>query len=556
VLNGTIPSGISDTGASSSCAPPTEAALIHTNQRSLKRFQVPTGEIIPATSEALLHHKLRGDARKVAVVPGIKTNTLLSTGKMADENYIAIYDKHECNIYDGNTTNITVSNKEVLKGYRCPTSGHWRIPLRPVPKSHNHYFHSTPTPKTTATQHKRTVLLDRPSPYDAIANVYELPSTKQTVRYLHAAAGFPTKNTWLAGIRAGSYATWPAISQNTVSKHFPESDETQQGHMKQTPQGVRSTKPVETPDSTIEPNKKYSDIFIKVVDHRETIYTDQTGALPIISRTGNRYQMVLCEIDSNSILVEPLRNRTEGELMKTYQKLVDRLKSYGIIPKHHILDNEASEDFKATILSNGMDYQLVPPHIHRRNIAERAIQTWKDHFIAIMSGVDQTFPKNMWDLLIPQAELTLNLLRQSNVTPKISAYAHLHGPFEYNNHPLAPMGTAVQMHEKPSQRKTWAPHSVDGWYVGTSLEHYRAHKIRHKATKAERVSDTVFIKHKYLTNPAVTPADAVIAAAQQLTQALRSRHSNHHPQWEALNKLAQQFTKQAEEDTEKWNQPA
>ena len=187
--------------------------------------------------------------------------------------------------------------------------------------------------------------------------------------------------------------------------------------------------------------------------------------------------MVFCEIDSNNILVEPLRNRTEGELIKTYQKLIDRLKSYGIRPKHHILDNEASEAFKATIVTNGMDYQLVPPHIHRRNLAERAIQTWKDHFIAIMSGVDKSFPRNMRDLLIPQAELTLNLLRQSNMTPRILAYAHLHGRFDYNKHTLAPMGSAVQMHEKPTQRKTWAPHSIDGWYVGTSLEHYRAHKF-------------------------------------------------------------------------------
>ena len=94
VLNGTLASGISDTGASSSCAPPTETALLHTNQQSHKRFQVPTGEVVPATDQALIHHKLRGAARQVAIVPGIKTNTLLSTGKMAGENYTAIYDKN------------------------------------------------------------------------------------------------------------------------------------------------------------------------------------------------------------------------------------------------------------------------------------------------------------------------------------------------------------------------------------------------------------------------------------------------------------------------------
>jgi hypothetical protein len=253
VLNGTLPSGISDTGASSSCAPPTEQALIHTNQRSYKRFQVPTGEVVPATKQALLHHKLRGEARKVALVPGIMNNTLLSTGKMADENYIAIYDKEECNIYDGNTTKITVSKKEVLKGYRCPKTGQWRIPLKPVPHSHNHYFNNMPTPKTLISNNKQTILVDRPSPHDAIANVYELPSTEQTVRYLHAAAGFPTKPTWLAAIRKGSYDTWPGITHHTVNKYYPESDETPKGHMKQSPQGVRSTKIKQSPQGVTIP---------------------------------------------------------------------------------------------------------------------------------------------------------------------------------------------------------------------------------------------------------------------------------------------------------------
>jgi hypothetical protein len=291
VLNGTLPSGISDTGATSSCAAPTQNALIHTKLRSNKQFQVPTGAVVPATTQALLHHQLRGEARKVAIVPGLNDVTLLSTGKMADENYIAVYDKHECNIYDGNTTNISISEREILKGYRCPQTGQWRIPLRPVLPEHNHYFHCSPTPKTVKNRNNQTMLLDRPSPHDAVANVYELPSTKQTVRYLHAAAGFPTKPTWLTAIRAGSYHTWPGISHKTVNKHYPESDETPKGHMKQSPQGVRSTQVVPANEPTIEPNKKHSDIFIKIIDHRDTIYTDQTGALPTVSRAGNCYQI-------------------------------------------------------------------------------------------------------------------------------------------------------------------------------------------------------------------------------------------------------------------------
>jgi hypothetical protein len=56
--------------------------------------------------------------------------------------------------------------------------------------------------------------------------------------------------------------------------------------------------------------------------------------------------MVLAEVDSDAILVEAMRNRTAGEMIKTYNKLIHRLKACGIQPKHHILDNECSEEFK------------------------------------------------------------------------------------------------------------------------------------------------------------------------------------------------------------------
>ena len=67
----------------------------------------------------------------------------------------------------------------------------------------------------------------------------------------------------------------------------------------------------------------------------------------------------------------------------------------------------------------------MPPHIHRRNSAERAIQTFKNHFIAGLASIDPNFPLSNWCRLLPQAELTLNLLRPSRLNPKLSAYAQL-----------------------------------------------------------------------------------------------------------------------------------
>jgi hypothetical protein len=76
---------------------------------------------------------------------------------------------------------------------------------------------------------------------EVASNVYDLPSTERVIRYLHAAAGFPTKSTWLKAIKSGFFATWPMINVKNVAKHFPESEETQKGHMRQIRSGTRKT---------------------------------------------------------------------------------------------------------------------------------------------------------------------------------------------------------------------------------------------------------------------------------------------------------------------------
>jgi hypothetical protein len=120
----------------------------------------------------------------------------------------------------------------------------------------------------------------------------------------------------------------------------------------------------------------------------------------------------------------------------------------------------------------GIDYQLALPHIHRRNNAERAIQTFKNHFISGLCSVDPNFLLKLWDKLLPQGTLMLNLLRKSRINPLMAAYAQLNGHFDFNRTPLAPPGTRVIAHEKPDQWVTWDPHGVDGYYVGTSLDNY------------------------------------------------------------------------------------
>jgi hypothetical protein len=102
--------------------------------------------------------------------------------------------------------------------------------------------------------------------------------------------------------------------------------------------------------------------------------------------------------------------------------------------------------------NQAIDFQLVPPGTHRRNAAERAIDTFKNHFIAALCSLDKNFPLHLWDCLLPQAVLTLNLLRGLCINPKLSAWAQILGPYNYNSTPIALPGIRVVAYESPAQR--------------------------------------------------------------------------------------------------------
>ncbi len=168
--------------------------------------------------------------------------------------------------------------------------------------------------------------------------------------------------------------------------------------MKKKRQNVRSTKVKvidETETSTAQLKK--NDVYIKIFNARDTIHTDQTGNLPVTSSRGNKLVMVLVNVDGNYIDAEPVKDHSDASLIKPYTVLWNRLTARKTVaPTLHMLDNEASAAFKAAIKAN-CDLQLVLPDTHRRNLAERAIQTFKNHFISILAGVDKLFPMQLWD---------------------------------------------------------------------------------------------------------------------------------------------------------------
>jgi hypothetical protein len=96
------------------------------------------------------------------------------------------------------------------------------------------------------------------------------------------------------------------------------------------------------------------------------------------------------------------------------------LTSRGFKTKIQTLDNEASAALKSFFTKNDVEYQLVTQHCQRRNTAEHAIRTFKEHFVSGLESVDPDFPLHLWDRILPQEDMTLNLLRKSRQHPHLS----------------------------------------------------------------------------------------------------------------------------------------
>ena len=163
MLYDTIPFVIGDTGATSSTG--LVDPYIPTVIKSNTMFHSPNGGTDPASDVCKIEHELRDPARTVDMVPYLVDSSLLSTRKLASAGYIKIYDGKEVNFYDSNTTKIIVSEEAVLKGWRCPKSTLWRIPL-------------TSQVKTLNTD---TLLVDIPDGQHSLKYMYEFPQTYENL---------------------------------------------------------------------------------------------------------------------------------------------------------------------------------------------------------------------------------------------------------------------------------------------------------------------------------------------------------------------------------------
>jgi hypothetical protein len=112
----------------------------------------------------------------------------MSVGKTADNGTISIFTKDGVTVHREDDVLITCKGQPLLIG-ACDSAGRYRIPLV---QNRGQWQPRKPSKKAKSILRKAN-------------SVYDLPSTKEAIKWMHAVCGYPVKSTWLAAVQAGNY---------------------------------------------------------------------------------------------------------------------------------------------------------------------------------------------------------------------------------------------------------------------------------------------------------------------------------------------------------------
>ena len=214
---------------------------------------------------------------------------------------------------------------------------------------------------------------------------------------------------------------FPCMNVKDIRRYLAPSPATAKGRMKKPKAGIRSTcnkksenvneeaeytedmHPTDgntTSEGVVE-NKNNMFCFAAIADKEKgTVYTDATGALPVMSLNGKQYYMVLYDYDNNYINAIPVSDLKDETIVATVKDFFEEMEEHGHQPRLNISDNQAAASLKKYLKTKECKWQFVEPHNHRVNAAERAIQTWKNHFLSGLASLPAEFPIAHWCQLI------------------------------------------------------------------------------------------------------------------------------------------------------------
>ena len=133
------------------------------------------------------------------------------------------------------------------------------------------------------------------------------------------------------------------------------------------------------------------------------MYTDDCGCFSIRKRIGNKYITIAFNCDTNTILNAPFKTQSDTHHIAAYNSIMQRLTTRGHNVDLQVIENEVSASYKKAITETWKArYQLVPPHFHFRNAAEKKGRTFQSHFLSILAGVNTSFSGYLWDTILLQ----------------------------------------------------------------------------------------------------------------------------------------------------------
>ena len=269
--------GIADSGATDHYLAPADSNVCTnvTPTTTGPTVTVANGTQLKTTHQATipLAPQLKAPATTGNILHGLKSGTLISIGKLCDDDCIALFTKYHVHI---------VKNGEVIiKGKRDFNNGLWQITLASKPVK---------------------------SPCIDFANsaISTAKTKSDLAAFLHGAAFSPSKSTFLRAINKGQFSTWPGLTSTLISKQLQPSQASAQGHLRGQQKHVNSTRPsLETPPLPLsvsldvapsrEPsNLQTSNAFVTLLTEKEFArsYSDQTGKFLTQSNRGNNYIFV------------------------------------------------------------------------------------------------------------------------------------------------------------------------------------------------------------------------------------------------------------------------
>ena len=531
-----------DSAASGHFFRPDDAhVLVDVEQECDVKVTLPDNDVIGSSHTGQLPNlpNLPLLATQASVLPRLASSSLVSLPQLCDHGCQCLLTKDKLTVVkNGNFILQDGIGIPVMTGVRNQHDRLWDIPFQkqtPVINTINHTTsnpfhvdHISPANLTSIIkffQQKEAPssnpISSFPPPNKKMNVIIRKRQLKQDLaRFLHGALFSPRHSTLIKAIKNNFLSTFPGLTESLVKKHLPVSLATEMGHLKQERQHLQSTSITLPPDADHFPlqEQKTNDIICALTTYseKEVAAADLTGRFPYRSSRGNQYVMVMYHYDSNVIWGVPLQKRTAADIVDAWESLIKKFVKGGFKPNLFIFDNEFSGEFRAVVENKNITLQLVTPHMHRNNPAERAIQTWKDHFLTGLASTHPDFPMHEWDRLIQQANVSLNLLRASRVHPQLSAYTSLFGNFNYNRTPIAPPGTKVVYHNKPSNRPSWGFHGEQGWYIGPALDHYRNIMVYFPKTRAERPTDTVTFLPHFISIPSISMQDHLLQAVDDI----------------------------------------